>query len=159
MIATSNILLRQHIREGEDEMKKVFSLVAAMTVALSTNPAIAEGPKLGETEYANSCAQCHGADGKGGGSLAGYLTQSLPDLTQLQKNNGGVFPVMALYEMIDGRGTMGPHGSREMPAWGNRYNADAEDLLALDYSPIAREEYIRAHILALIEHIASMQEQ
>ena len=140
-------------------MTRLIPTIAAAAAAFLASPATAEGPDFGEVEYTNSCAQCHGADGKGGGSIASYLTQALPDLTQLQKNNGGVFPVTAVYEMIDGTGAMGPHGTREMPAWGNRYNADAEDQLEFDYVAISREEYVRTRILALIEHLASLQEQ
>lgn len=131
----------------------------AIGLALVANPAHAADPStFGEMEYTNSCAQCHGTSGKGDGPMAGYLEGSLPDLTQLQKNNGGVFPLTQVYKMIDGSGTMGPHGTREMPAWGNRYTIDAEDQLAFDLG-VSRETYVRTRILALIEHLASLQEQ
>lgn len=131
----------------------------AIALALLAGTAHAADPStFGETEYTNSCAQCHGASGKGDGPMAGYLEGSLPDLTQLQKNNGGVFPLTQVYKMIDGSGTMGPHGTREMPAWGNRYSLEAEGQLGFDFGG-ARETYVRTRILALIEHLASLQEQ
>lgn len=105
----------------------------------------------------NSCAQCHGADGKGGGPMAGYLTGSLPDLTQLQKNNDGVFPVQSIYTMIDGSDAMGPHGTREMPAWGNRYMADAGDQLGFDLS-VSRGTYVQTRILALTGYLSALRE-
>lgn len=131
----------------------------AMTAALiaSAQLAMAEDMTFGALEYTNSCAQCHGADGKGGGPMAGYLTTALPDLTVLQKNNGGVFPLTDLYAVIEGRGEMGPHGTREMPAWGTRYEINAEDQLGMEFS-VDRETFVRTRILALIEHLASLQE-
>ncbi|WP_397543416.1 c-type cytochrome [Roseovarius salis] len=68
----------------------------AMALGAVAAAASAEDMTFGELEYMNSCAQCHGSEGKGGGPMAGYLTESLPDLTQIQKNNGGVFPVTAV---------------------------------------------------------------
>jgi hypothetical protein len=79
-------------------------------------------------------------DGKGGGPMAGFLTGTLPDLTQLQKDNGGVFPVTRVYGVIDGSTELGPHGTREMPAWGNRYKLDAQEHLSYDFGP-SRETY------------------
>ncbi|WP_397543415.1 hypothetical protein [Roseovarius salis] len=45
-----------------------------------------------------------------------------------------------------------------MPAWGNRYKADAGDQLVFDMA-VSRETYVRTRILALIEHLAGIQEQ
>lgn len=38
----------------------------------------------------------------------------------LQKKNGGMFPVSAVFEAINVGPEPGPHGSRDMPAWGMR---------------------------------------
>ena len=135
------------------------SLVGAVLVlGLAVQQAAAEERSFGSVEFMNSCAQCHGEDGTGGGPMVGYLTGSMPDLTQLQANNGGVFPVTATYAVIDGSAAMGPHGTREMPAWGNRYSVDAEDQLGMDFG-VSRETYVRTRILALIEYLASIQAQ
>ena len=71
-----------------------FSAVA-FSVVLGALPLAgqADGLSIGEAEYMNSCAQCHGPAGKGDGVISGFLNTKLPDLTQVQKNNGGVFPV------------------------------------------------------------------
>lgn len=135
---------------------KISHLSGAVLAGLLAVPAVAQDVTFGQLEYMNACAQCHGADGTGGGPMAAYLTGSLPDLTQLQVNNGGVFPISSLYALIDGSGTMGPHGTREMPAWGDRYRVDATDQLSLDIA-VSRETYARTRILALIEHLASIQ--
>lgn len=133
----------------------IFTATAA--VALCGQNAVAEDMSFGQFEYMNSCAQCHGVDGKGGGPMASYLSSGLPDLSQIQKNNGGVFPLTEVYNLIDGNSAMGPHGTREMPAWGNRYMVEAEGQLEFDLS-VSRETYVRTRILALIEHLASLQE-
>lgn len=138
-------------------MKKL-SCATLVTIAALSQTAMAEERTFGAVEYANSCAQCHGMDGTGGGPMANYLTGALPDLTQLQKGNGGVFPFADVYALIDGSGAMGPHGTREMPAWGTRYSLEAEDQLSMDYG-VSRDTYVRARILALIEHLASIQAQ
>ncbi|MEP5011107.1 c-type cytochrome [Roseobacter sp.] len=54
-------------------------------------------PKTGAALFADNCAVCHGADGRGGGG-AGVegLSKTPPDLTQLAVQNGGVFPARAI---------------------------------------------------------------
>lgn len=122
----------------------------------------AEEMTLGAFEYQNSCAACHGATGKGDGPLAGFMQVSAPpDLTMLQKNNGGVFPVSAIYATIEGSDAAGVHGSRDMPVWGARYRGRMEGDEQLDYAytPGDTEAYVQARILALIEHLSSLQVQ
>lgn len=116
---------------------------------------------LGESEYLESCALCHGADGKGGGALAPHLNTAVPDLTGLAAANGGVFPVSRIYSIIDGTQASGVHGSREMPAWGTKYSLQAEGEMkrfSLGFED-RRRAFIRRRILALIEHLASLQER
>ncbi len=134
------------------------AIVTVLVLIASAQQGLSEERTFGQVEFMNSCAQCHGADGKSGGPMAGFLDGTLPDLTQLQKDNGGVFPVRDIYEMIDGTGTMGPHGSREMPAWGSRYSIAAEDQLAFDLG-VSREVYVKTRILSLVEYLSSIQEQ
>lgn len=136
---------------------KILAYAAMVAILGSSQSALAQDNTFGAIEYGNSCAQCHGMDGKGGGPMAGFLTGTLPDLTQLQKDNGGVFPVTRVYGVIDGSTELGPHGTREMPAWGNRYKLDAQEHLSYDFGP-SRETYVRTRVLALIEHLAAMQE-
>jgi mono/diheme cytochrome c family protein len=83
-----------------------------------TSTGVAQKPDVGKAEYLSSCAVCHGTDAKGKGSLAGQLKAAPADLTQLAKKNGGVFPLNAVYEKIDGRQDVKAHGPRDMPIWG-----------------------------------------
>ena len=77
----------------------------------------------------------------------------------LQKDNGGVFPVATLYRVIEGAGVPGAHGTSEMPAWGERYDAKAPAQLGEMFSPSDREAFVRGRLLALIEHISTLQEE
>jgi len=75
----------------------------------------------GEGEYLNSCAVCHGLEGKGDGPLAAMLTKRPADLTRLSDRNGGTFPYDRVVEIIDGRSVLQAHGTREMPIWGRQF--------------------------------------
>lgn len=140
---------------------QIGALVAAtIASALWTVPVVAMD--LGEFEYRNSCAQCHGADGTGNGGMAAYLKDAPSDLTVISRDNGGVFPVKEMYEIIDGTTEFGAHG-RDMPVWGVRYMIDA--LRAADdesedfpFDPTTgQDRYVRTRILALIEYLSSIQ--
>lgn len=138
-------------------MKAVIA-VAAFAALTSPSLAAAQDYTLGAAEYANSCAQCHGATGKGDGVIAGFLSTRATDLTTLQSDNGGVFPVARIYAVIDGTETSGIHGTSEMPAWGLRYSAQAPRQLGEIYTTEHRDAFIRGRILALIEYISTLQE-
>jgi mono/diheme cytochrome c family protein len=113
---------------------------------------------LGKMEYQNSCVACHGASGKGDGPVTDFLSGAVvPDLTVLQKNNGGVFPVTAVFETIDGSDIASAHGTRDMPIWGTRLRERASN--DPDFPIAEAEGYTQIRILALIEYIASLQEQ
>ncbi len=70
------------------------------------------GSTSGAQDYADFCAACHGAGGKGDGIAAKGLTKAPADLTALSRTNGGKFPttkVMAQiwgYAGAKGRGVM-----------------------------------------------------
>lgn len=79
----------------------------------------------GEIEYQNSCAVCHGVDGKGQGPMGRFLIVRPSDLTLLSKKNSGTFPFWQTYRAIDGRDAIRGHGTREMPLWGDRFRSQA----------------------------------
>lgn len=133
------------------------SVISAVFVGLALSASLANAQSVGEAEYMNSCASCHGADGTGGGPMAGFLMGSLPDLTQLAAANDGVFPVTNVYATIDGTMTAGPHGSGEMPVWGNRYKVRGTQSANPDFSTQEADVFARFRILALTEYLASIQ--
>ena len=110
----------------------------------------------GKYEYNAHCAVCHGLSGKGDGTFAGVLRSTVPDLTALSKNNGGVFPFMRVYETIDGTWSVPAHGTRAMPVWGPRYKAEALESSFDDY-PANAEPFVGARILALTEYVYRLQ--
>jgi len=83
-----------------------------------------EGPidmPYGEAEFLNSCAACHGEDGRGAGPIAADLLKPPTDLTLLTRGNDGAFPFYRVFAVIDGRFLVPGHGDREMPVWGRQF--------------------------------------
>jgi mono/diheme cytochrome c family protein len=113
---------------------------------------------LGRTEYAASCAQCHGPSGRGDGPIADLLTTEPPDLTGLARDNGGVFPFARLYAVIENGGGVGAHGAAEMPAWGDRFVVDSYLRDGVRVPAADQPAFVRDRILALLDHIAGLQQ-
>ena len=132
--------------------------VAFLGVALAagaTGLCAAELLDVGQMDYEEKCAVCHGLDGKGKGSFAELLTVPMPDLTTLAARNGGVFPHQRVYRLIDGREEAKAHGPREMPIWGQDYLVKADQAF-FGYG-INREAFVRSRILALIDYLHRLQ--
>lgn len=122
---------------------------------------LAHAESLGEFEYRSSCIQCHGETGKGDGPVATYLTQVPADLSKLTTDNGGIFPVERVYDVIEGTADIGAHG-RDMPLWGIRYRERAA-VIADFYTDFQfdpgrdTDGYVRARILSVIEYLSTLQ--
>jgi mono/diheme cytochrome c family protein len=131
-------------------------LLAILVVSLfSTTLAQAQETEViagGELEYQNHCAICHGVDGKGRGIMAKFLTISPSNLTQLAKKNAGRFPFWQTYRVIDGREEVRGHGTREMPIWGARFQAEAKGS-----DPGSRSQ-AAGRILGLVFYLQHLQE-
>lgn len=116
--------------------------------------------KIGQAEYKESCAACHGNSGTGDGPVAEVLTTAPSDLTQISKLNKG-FPTRKIYKIIDGGEELGPHGSKEMPIWGDRYRVEATSSLLLlgdNSRPGLTPELIsHSRILSLVYYLESIQ--
>jgi mono/diheme cytochrome c family protein len=138
-------------------LKLSFGALVAIGLT-SLIPRNAEAISLGQFEYRNSCVQCHGVSGKGDGPLAEFLKTPPSDLTVLQKNSGGIFPVTRVYATIEGTDDVRIHGPRDMPVWGDRFRArtqnDEEAGFATDKDV---RQYARTRILALIEYLSTIQ--
>ena len=113
--------------------------------------------EIGNKEYTRSCAACHGVSGKGDGPVAEVLSKSPPDLTRISQRNNGKFPTTRIYQLIDGEGTLGPHGSKEMPVWGDRYRADAIGKMAGVPHDLSPEVIAHGRILSLVYYLESIQ--
>ena len=123
-------------------MKRCGLLVTIWTI-FSPMVAYCEDGGQGKYWYLSYCASCHGASGKGDGSVARALTQKPTDLTSLSASNGGVFPAARVSEAIDGRREIWAHGSREMPVWGR----------AARFTP----GLMRSRIRVIVDYVATLQ--
>ncbi len=132
-----------------------FTILAAFS---QISGAIAEPEDFAPSasEFINSCASCHGADGKGAGFLVRLFRGVDPgDLTQLTANNDGQFPFDRIIQVIDGRTEVAAHGERKMPVWGDRYWASAMS----DFGPDElNRQRARSRILELVYYLQSIQE-
>ena len=131
-----------------------WALLVALPLVASAQSAPARKLDFGQQEFQSRCASCHGRDGKGNGPIADLLRQSPPDLTQLSKQNGGIFPISRVYDSIVGDSVQA-HGSRDMPVWGQLYRLRAgEHYVDTYYDP---EAYVRVRVLALVEYLSRLQ--
>ena len=89
-------------------MKAVALVIIAMGFSAR---ALAQDIDIGKIEYQSNCASCHGMDAKGDGPVSKELKTRPTDLTLLAKKNKGVFPVNAVYRIIDGRDQIASHGT------------------------------------------------
>ncbi len=110
----------------------------------------------GQTDFVTYCAACHGVEGKGDGTIAEFLTITATDLTQLSKNNGGLFPRERAINVIDGREEIKVHGPRDMPVWGDWFEFEAGSSVA---GKGAEEKVVQARINALVDYIETIQEK
>ena len=135
-----------------------FGVVAVGVVttanAQQSSPA-ATSVDVGKYEYDGHCAICHGLSGTAQeeGAYSSLLSKTIPNLTTLSKNNGGVFPFARVYQTIDGREQVQAHGTREMPVWGREFTAMGANISPY-YDP---EAFARAKILALTEYVYRLQ--
>jgi Cytochrome c len=125
---------------------------ALISTATRARPQETEVIAGGELEYQNHCAICHGVDGKGHGIMAKFLTISPSDLTQIAKKNAGRFSFWQVYRVIDGREEIRGHGTREMPIWGARFQADAKGS-----DPGSRAQ-VAGRLLGLVFYLQHIQE-
>lgn len=139
---------------------RAIAALAGLLALIFVPAFAAEEPieELGKQEFVRSCAACHGESGKGDGMLADMLVVAPPDLTSLRKRHGGKFPTSWVYRIIDGRNEIRPHGSREMPIWGDRYRAEALRELPLPLN-VGADALVHGRILSLVFYIDFIQEE
>jgi mono/diheme cytochrome c family protein len=134
-------------------MRRLILSTALFLGSFSGNLAVAEdltdytGPQL----YKRFCASCHGPQGLGDGPVAPYFKLQPPDLTRITRRSGGEFPAERIRRIVDGRGPLPPHGSREMPVWGR-------ELAAADGDRGPRgENRVTVLIDRLVDHLKALQ--
>lgn len=126
----------------------ILAVCFLVASALSATSVAAQDPDIGAELYADYCAACHGGAGKGDGDMANVMTIPSPDITMLSSNNGGVFPMLQVIHIIDGRTGVRAHG-RAMPIFGRSFAADGDG-----YGGVLES---RGRILSLAMYLESMQ--
>lgn len=112
----------------------------------------AQTEATGKDEYQAACASCHGDVGAGPGPMKDFLSISPPSLTTLAKDNDGVFPMLKVIHIIDGRTGVRGHGGEGMPVWGSVYKMEAAG------GTYAAEIETRGRLLSLALYLESIQE-
>lgn len=83
----------------------------------------AHAASAGEATYMAYCSLCHGV-GMGPGMFADALKKAAPDLTEISKRNGGMFPRARVEAIIRDGGITG-HGTMHLLAWERYFRQDA----------------------------------
>ncbi|MBR9651989.1 c-type cytochrome [Thalassovita aquimarina] len=132
-------------------MHKRVLFAAAAVAAIFSGPTLAdEMTDPGKTTFMQYCAACHGEYGMGQGAVADVLTTEVPDLTTLAARNDGVFPMLQVIHVIDGRTGVRAHGG-PMPIFGALFSDDQ------DFGPYGGPVYTRGKILSLAYYLESIQ--
>jgi mono/diheme cytochrome c family protein len=122
--------------------------LAARLAAAPPAAAAAVTVESGDWLFKTYCASCHGPSGKGDGPLASSLRVAPADLTGLARRNKGKFDAEQVRKTIDGRQRVSPHGSSDMPVWGDAFKNSAEG-----YS----EDRVKARVKALVDYLETIQ--
>ena len=109
----------------------------------------------GDVVYANLCAVCHGAAGKGDGPAVSALEHAVPDLTVIAINNDGVYPHEHMKNVIFGRHRDVAPGSSGMPSWGEHFMYLQHGRSGISGTPNKLYAWQRAD--ALSRHVESLQ--
>lgn len=97
-------------------MTRLLRSTGALLAVVSLSACLAETKSVetsGAQDFADYCAGCHGASGKGDGPAASGLSRKPADLTRLSARNHGVFPTTRVMAQI--WGYTGKKGQGVMP--------------------------------------------
>jgi len=108
----------------------------------------------GKQDFDQNCASCHGKDGKGHGEAL-YVIPGIkpPDLTELSRNHGGVYPADRVYQSIDGRAGIPSHTRFDMPFWGTIFQQQGNQ-----FTPES-EAKAKERISNVVSYIKTMQQK
>lgn len=139
-------------------MKSIGTTIFALVLLILTvqlNTGCKQGPPkntraaqavAGKAIFNEQCAVCHGS--KEVEASVDTLKTIPLDLTKIMKRRGlKEFPIAEVARIIDGRLLVKAHGDREMPVWGEVYEAQGMD-----------SEEIRGRKGELVAYLMSIQE-
>jgi hypothetical protein len=134
---------------------------SAITVFIAfgaVNIACAQQAEVGKDDYLKLCGGCHGAAGKGDGPNAKGLRKPPADLTKLSQNNNSRFPLVRVYDVVDGRLDIIVHGPREMPSFAEVLKKDIMSRMPRDHmSGDLVESMARKRMVEIIDYVMSLQ--
>lgn len=131
------------------------TLSALTSVFAGSEAALAQDAAIGQDEYRQHCAACHGLEGRGDGPIGQILKTPAPNLTLIAERNGGKYPVQKVYEIIEGSAVVAAHGTRDMPLWGNRYRSAAKPVTPDQMS--VSDDQTQMRILSLVYYLGTLQ--
>lgn len=141
-------------------MIRTITAAAIAVLGLGGTPALAGSVEneliLGKSEFQTRCALCHGLEGRADGHVTELFEAKPRTLTKLKESNGGLFPFSEVYQMIDGRKMPKPHGTNEMPIWGDYFMEDA--LLDRGVNKRDAQHIVQGRILSVVYYLQSIQE-
>jgi hypothetical protein len=126
--------------------------LAPLPVAAQSAPSSAE---FGRLSYRLFCVGCHGPDGKGNGAVAISLGMPLSDLTQIAKDNDGIFPAAEVEAAINGTSTVRGHRSLAMTPWAQQFELEFDRFAA----KAAVNDMVARRIDHIVAYLQSIQEQ
>lgn len=130
-------------------MSKTTILTVAIVLAAGS---AAFADDIGKADYQQYCATCHGVDAVGDGDLTQLMTVQVPDLTQIASANEGVFPMLDVIHVIDGRTGVRAHGG-PMPVYGRVFSSEAED-----HGTYTAVLEARGRVLSIAYYLESLQQ-
>lgn len=133
------------------KLNKVLSSVC-LACSMTAFAASAQQADIGAQLYADYCSACHGASGLGDGDMADVVNIPSPNLTLLAQNNDGVFPMLNVLHIIDGRTGLRAHGG-VMPVWGRVFSDQIGDA----DGPYGSVLEVRGRLLSLASYLESLQ--
>ncbi len=135
----------------------VWLAVVAAAVVLMAAPAVPAQEEIhdnygltrvGKSLFAAYCTSCHGATAHGDGPLASSLRVEPADLTVIQQDHDGTFPLDLVMKKIDGTERVKGHGSSDMPIWGKAFEKVDE---------AATDQAVQDKVRSLAFYVRSLQ--
>lgn len=134
-------------------MRLVNAMIQIGLLCAASSAALAQDDVIGAELYRVNCAVCHGASGKGDGDMASVLTIPAPNLTLLAKANDGVFPMLKVIHVIDGRTGLRGHGN-PMPVFASAFGADLVTDPKDPYGPVLEA---RGKVMSVALYLEQLQ--
>jgi len=125
-------------------------IAASFLTAISARAGESDEPS--RSLYLRYCSACHGAKGKGDGTVGSLMQTKPTDLTQIARKNDGQFPFGRVMQMIDGRNMVRAHGDPDMPVWGEIFKEQPT-------WDMGRRAEVLGKLMVITEYLRSIQEK